>query len=216
MITLYGLPVSSYTAKLRVALQWRGIDFEEREPPGGYQSAAWRARVPMGTIPALEHQGLFLSESEAMLEYLEEVFPQRPLLPTDPAQRARVRMIARWHDLQVEPRVRALFPLIRDPAQRARLPELQAALEDRLQRLAEGCTPAPFLAGGQPSLADCGFAVTLPLARTLLQQLGGSLVLPAALLPWEQALAQEAAVQAALAPWRGATEAWLAAAWRPA
>jgi len=170
----------------------------------------------MGTIPALAHDGFFLSESEAMLEYLEEVFPQRPLLPADAQQRARVRMLARWHDLQVEPRVRALFPLIRDPAQRLRLPELRAALQDRLQRLAEGCSPAPFLAGREPSLADCGFAVTLPLASVLLQRLGQTLELPAALQPWAQAMAGEAAVQSALGPWRSATEAWLATAWRNA
>lgn len=210
MIILYGLPVSTYTAKVRVALRWRGLDFEEREPQGGYRSPSWAQRVPMGTIPAIEHDGFFLAESEAILEYLEEVFPGRSLLPESPQARARARSLARLHDLHVEPRVRALFPLIKDSAQRTRLPELRVALEDRLQRLARAVEPAPFMAGDQPSLADCGFAVTLPLAQRLLQAMGQPLALPARLGPWEQAMAADQAVQAALAPWRAATEDWLA------
>ena len=212
MITLYGQPLSSYTAKVRVALHWRGLEFEEREPPGGYQSAAWRQRVPMGTLPALEHDGFFLSESEAILEYLEDTFAARPLMPEQAQARARVRSLARLHDLHVEPRVRALFPLIRQPQQRARLPELLAALDDKMQRLTEAAQPQPYLAGTQPSLADCGFAVTLPLALRLLEELGQAWKLPAALAPWAETLAQDESVQAALSPWRQATEAWLKAA----
>jgi glutathione S-transferase len=212
MITLYGQPLSSYTAKVRVALHWRGLEFEEKEPPGGYQSAAWRERVPMGTIPALEHDGFFLSESEAILEYLEDAFAARPLLPEQAQARARVRHLARLHDLHVEPRVRALFPLIRQPQQRVRLPELLAAFEDKMQRLTEATQPQPYLAGTQPSLADCGFAVTLPLAQRLLQELGQAWRLPTALAPWAETLARDESIQAALSPWRQATEIWLKAA----
>jgi glutathione S-transferase len=212
MITLYGQPLSSYTAKVRVALLWRGLTFQECEPPGGYQSAAWREKVPMGTLPALEHDGFFLAESEAILEYLEDAFADRPLMPAQAQARARVRSLARLHDLHVEPRVRALFPLIRQPQQRARLPELLAALDDKMQRLSEAAHPQPYMAGTLPSLADCGFAVTLPLAHRLLEELGQAWRLPTALNPWAEAMAQDAAVQAALSPWRQATEAWLKAA----
>ncbi|MDH4375555.1 MAG: glutathione S-transferase family protein [Ramlibacter sp.] len=212
MIVLYGLPVSTYTAKLRLALHWRGIAYEEREPEGGYRSQAWRLKVPMGTIPAIDHNGFFLSESEAILEYLEDVFPQRRLLPEGAQERARVRMLARLHDLHLEPRVRALFPLIQQPEQRTQLPALLAALKDKLQRLGEVVQAGPYLAGAQPSLADCGFAVTLPLAQRLLNAMGEDLALPDALSPWTLALEQDEAAQAALAPWRLATESWLQAA----
>lgn len=212
MIILYGLPVSTYTAKLRLALHWRDIAYEEREPEGGYRSEAWRQKVPMGTIPAIEHEGLLLAESEAILEYLEDVFPQRSLLPQAAQQRAQVRMLARLHDLHVEPRVRALFPLIRQNELRGQLPELLAALQDKLQRLAEVAQPGPYLAGPQPSLADCGFAVTLPLAQRLVQVLGQRLNLPSALAPWTDALTRDKTAQAALKPWKIATETWLQAA----
>lgn len=166
----------------------------------------------MGTLPALEHDGFLLAESEAILEYLEDAFEDRPLLPESARARARVRSLARLHDLHVEPRVRALFPLIRQVQQRERLPELLAALDDKMQRLIEAVQPQPYLAGGQPSLADCGFAVTLPLAQRLLAELGQAWHLPAQLTLWAEALAHDKSVQAALLPWRQATEAWLDAA----
>ncbi len=209
---LYGLPVSTYTAKVRLALCWRGIAFEEREPPGGYRSEAWRKIVPMGTIPAIDDEGFVLAESEAILEYLEERHRERELLPQDLRQRAHVRMLARLHDLHVEPSVRALFVLIRQPQERGRLPQLKATLDDKLARLAQVARPGPYLAGPQATLADCGFAVTLPLAERLLGALGSPLQLPQSLEPWQNALNADPQAQRALGPWRAATETWLRAA----
>lgn len=136
-------------------------------------------------------------------------------LPDQPQARALVRSLARLHDLHVQPRVRALFPLLRDPGQHARLPDLQAGLEDRLQRLARAAQAAPYMAGPQSSLADCGFAVTVPPARRPMQALDRPLVLADKLRAWEQAMAGDGAVQAALAPWRAATEDWLASVRSP-
>ena len=124
-----------------------------------------------------------LAESEAILEYLEERHAERPLLPQNLEQRAQVRLLARLHDLHVEPKVRALFALIRQPQERSQLPQLKAALDDKLARLAQVARPGPYLAGPRPTLGDCGFAVTLPLAERLLGALGSPLRLPEALEP---------------------------------
>jgi glutathione S-transferase len=166
----------------------------------------------MGTIPALDDAGFVLAESETILEYLEERISERPLLPHDLRQRAQVRLLARLHDLHVEPKVRAMFALVRHPENRTELPELKAALEDKLTRLAEVAQPAPYMAGPTPTLADCGFAVTLPLAMRLLQAMQSPLHLPESLLPWQEALAADTVAQRALTPWRDATETWLRAA----
>ena len=191
---LYGLPVSTYTTKVRLALCWRGIAFEEREPPGGYRSKAWREIVPMGTIPAIDDQGFVLAESEAILEYLEERHAERPLLPQNLEQRAQVRLLARLHDLHVEPKVRALFALIRQPQERSQLPQLKAALDDKLARLAQVARPGPYL------------------AERLLGALGSPLRLPEALKPWQQALHADPLAQQARGSWRASTETWLHAA----
>ncbi len=209
---LYAVPLSSYSAKVRIALIAKGVAFEEREPPGGYRSEAYRAIVPMSMLPAIDDAGFVLSESEAINEYLEDRFPEPPLLPHAPAARARARFFSRFHDLYLEPPVRALFahvsPVRRDAnAAGARIADFRR----RLAQLADMAQPAPFLAGEHLSLADCGYAVTLPLAGMLLGALGDALVLPTPIERWQAVLSQQPAVHRALADWYPATERWIAA-----
>ena len=211
MLILYGVPVSTYTTKVRIALHAKGIVFEERAPADGYRSPTWRAIVPTGTIPAIDHDGFVLAESEAIIEYLDEVFEGPRLLPGDARSRARIRMLARVHDLAVEPAVRALFPLIRDPSRRDALPSIANAIDERLsqlERMREG--QSRWIAGDAFSAADCGLVVTLSLAARLLSALGGTLNLPTSLARWLEESAAHPAVASGLAPWRPATEAWLA------
>ena len=147
MLILHGLPVSSYTTKVRIALHAKGLAFEERAPAGGYRSAQWRTIVATGTIPAIEHDGFILAESEAIIEYIDEIFPEPTLFPGNARERAHIRRLARLHDTLVEPAVRALFPLIRDPSLRQRLPELTLMLIERLEQLAATTQPSPWMAG---------------------------------------------------------------------
>ena len=206
----YASPLSSYSAKVRIVLVAKGVEFEEREPPGGYRSEAYRAIVPMGTLPAIDDGGFVLSESEAINEYLEERFPEPPLLPVGPAARARTRFLSRFHDLYLEPPLRALFPHIA-PANRDTgvVDSRSAEFRRRLGQLAAMIQPSPFVAGDRFSLADCGFAVSLPLASILFEALGDPLVPPAPVRDWQSALAGHPAVDAALLPWHAATAAWI-------
>jgi hypothetical protein len=80
-VTFYTTPVSNFAAKVEIALRLKGMAFEAVPPPGGYGSAAYKAIVPAGTIPAIVHDGLVLAESETIVEYLDEAFPEPPLLP---------------------------------------------------------------------------------------------------------------------------------------
>ncbi len=209
---LYATALSSYSAKVRIVLIAKGIGYEEREPPDGYRSAAYRALVPMGTVPALEDDGLVLSESEAINEYLDERFPEPPLLPSTPAARARVRFLSRFHDLYLEPPVRALFPHV-SPVRRdaAVVAARMAEHRQRDTQMATRADPAPYLAGETLSLADCGYAVTLPLVDMLAAALGELLPLAPAITQWRALLARHAAVERALSAWRPATERWIAA-----
>ena len=208
---LWGVPVSTYTTKVRIALHAKGLRFEEREPPGGYRSEAWRARVPTGTIPALEVDGALLAESEAIVEFLEDWRGEPPLLPGSPLQRAHARRLARFHDLHLEPAVRALFPLVRDRSRT--VASVQARLDvvaSRLDQLAALAKPGPWLAGEQLSVADLGMVVSVRLAHRLARALASPLGCPAALQPWLEAAAAHPAIQAGLRPWEPAVEGWLA------
>ncbi|SIO46074.1 Glutathione S-transferase, N-terminal domain [Octadecabacter temperatus] len=81
MLTIYAVPVSVYNAKLRILLRHKGVPFSEQPPPGGYGSAEYKSLVPSGNLPAMVHGDLILADSEAIAEYIEEAFPETPMLP---------------------------------------------------------------------------------------------------------------------------------------
>ena len=205
--------LSSYSAKVRIVLCVKGLAHEERAPAQGYRSAEYRAVVPMGTLPALQDGDWILSESEAINEYLEECYPDPPMLPRDLRLRAQVRFLCRFHDLYLEPQVRALFPHVRaDRRDQAQVSALRGVVEQRLLQLAQWAQPCPYLLTPAISLADCGPLVTLPLATSVLAACGQPLQLPPALQAWLDTASRHPGVQQALSPWRQATATWLGAA----
>lgn len=208
---LYANDVSGYCCKVRIVLAHKRIACEERSPPDGYGSAAYRAIVPAGTIPGLVHGDLVLSESEAIVEYLDEQWPDPPMLPGTPAARARLRQLSRFHDSRLEPPLRALFahvaPAGRDEAAVAAALDLYTK---RLDELAAIAAPAPLLAGEALSLADCGYPATLMLGRGMAAAFGRELAPPPPIAAYEVALAAHPSVAPALARCRAATEAWFA------
>jgi glutathione S-transferase len=208
---LYANDVSGYCCKVRIVLAHKGIGFEDRAPPDGYGSAAYRAIVPAGTIPGLVHGDLVLSESEAIVEYLDEAWPDPPMLPGSPAARARLRQLSRFHDSRLEPPLRALFahvaPATRDDVAVAAALDLYAK---RLDELAAIASPAPLLAGEALSLADCGYPATLMLGRGMAAAFGRSPAMPPIVAAYEAALAAHPAVSPALARCRAATASWFA------
>jgi glutathione S-transferase len=102
-ITLFGerLWYSPYVFSTFVALQEKGLEFAMREldlATGEHRRGDYPARSLTGRVPALEHDGFVLSESTAIVEYLDETFgpPRARLLPDEPKARARARQIMAW------------------------------------------------------------------------------------------------------------------------
>ena len=216
MIRFYATALSSYSAKVRIALLFKGVPFEEVPPPGGYRSAEWKALVPTGTIPAIEVDGVMLAESEAIIEYLEDICPEPPLLPGSPLERAHARRLARLHDLQLEPRVRALFPLVRNsPRSAAEVQVAAHSLSGQIRLLEAMARPSPYLAGPRLTTADCGMVVSITLGQWLLAEMGEPVSLPPALQTWLDHTRTHPAVASAMAPWRTATQTWLQTAAAP-
>lgn len=160
---IYDLPISLYGFKLRLAMALKGAVIETREPPGGsYRSPEFRAIVPAGTIPVLIDGDFILSETDVIVDYLDDVGIGSPLLPSDAKLRARTRMLSRWCDLRYEATVRSLFSQFksekRDQGAIASADErLVAALALIEQALDER---GPFAIGAHPGLADCGLTAT--------------------------------------------------------
>ncbi len=105
---LYDAPRSSACYRVRIALHMKDIEFE-RVPvdllrDGGDQHrAAYVATNPQGLVPTLVDGDRVLRQSLAMVEYLDETVPEPPLLPADPAARARVRGLAQLVACDVHP-----------------------------------------------------------------------------------------------------------------
>src|ERR1700744_3215847 len=96
---LYTYFRSSAAFRVRIALNLKGIAYEPsfinmKPPAAGQRAPEFLAVNPQGLVPALVHEGQTLTQSLAIIEYLEEIQPQPPLLPAAAADRARVRAMA--------------------------------------------------------------------------------------------------------------------------
>lgn len=94
---LHGYWRSGAAYRTRIGLNLKGLSYEQRGVDlrtGAQRSEAFVALNPQGMVPALEAEGAVLTQSPAILEWLEEAHPSPPLLPTDPVGRARVRAMA--------------------------------------------------------------------------------------------------------------------------
>jgi glutathione S-transferase len=206
----YSSRISAPGAKVAIVIAAKGIEAGRREPPGGAGSDAYQKLVPSGVVPALVDGTFVLNDSEVIAEYLEEAFPEPTLLPGDAKARAQIRYYARFHDLYIEPSVRALLrqldPRIQD------MDVILPAAEHLHQCLAEmdaHSKPHPYLAAKSLSLADCGFPITLMQADIALDALGMKPKATRKLANWRDTLEAHPAVESVMKIWRPATIAWL-------
>ncbi len=162
---LFGYWRSSASYRVRIALALKNIDYEYRQVnllKGEQKSEAYLARNPLALVPALETDiGAVLTQSLAIMEYLEEAYPDPPILPAEPAARAQARAIAATIACEAQP-----FMNLR--IQRYLKDEREfddGAVKDWLNRWTGGAMAAveqmvhesdgDFCVGDRPTIADC-------------------------------------------------------------
>lgn len=158
MLRLIDAPRCPYCARVRVVLAEKSvphetvvIDLDDRP--------AWLYELnPVGRVPVLEEDGWALPESAVINELLEELYPEPPLLPADPAARAAARLVIfRYEDF-----TRPYYALRRGQE------GAEAAFADALAALDATLVGVPFLTGATFGLADAAYVPWVIRARDLL------------------------------------------------
>ena len=106
MLKLYGYFRSSASYRVRIALNMKGLDFDQASihlAKGRQYAAEFSEISPQNLVPVLDHEGVRLYQSLAIIDYLDEKFPQPPLLPKDLTGRNRVRSLAQISACEIHP-----------------------------------------------------------------------------------------------------------------
>lgn len=175
MLKLCGFPVSNYFNKVRLVLEERGIPHELDASCFPSQEESFRARSPMGRIPFLETDQGIIVESSVIAEYLEDTHSDKPLLPRDPYERARVRALVQTLELNVELVARRLYgaAFFGGTTTEETKKEVGEQLEKGIRALKSIAKFSPFIAGSELTLADCAAVYHLPPIAIAAKQLLG-------------------------------------------
>jgi len=160
---LYDYFRSSASYRVRIALNLKGIDYEQRPVSlvqGAQNDPDYKALNPQGLVPMLEIDGHRLTQSLSIMVYLDQVYPDPPLMPRDPADGAHVRALALAVACDIHPlnNLRVLKYLkndlkiseeAKDEWYRHWVAEGLAALEEMARPRA-----GAFLFGDSPTIAD--------------------------------------------------------------
>lgn len=147
VLTLYDADRCPYCARVRIVLAEKGLEYETVVVDLDDRPAWIYEKNPLGKVPVLEEDVFVLPESAVIMEYLEERYPEPPLWPADPAERAHGRLLVDRFDRLSRP-----YYALRRGDDSARV-ELDKQLSD-LDSLLAG---RPFLTGAEFGLADAAY-----------------------------------------------------------
>jgi RNA polymerase-associated protein len=158
VLTLYDADRCPYCARIRIVLAEKGLSYETVVVDLDDRPAWIYEKNPLGKVPVLEEDDFVLPESAVIMEYLEERYPEPPLWPADPAERAAGRLLLeRFHQFS-----RPYYALRRgDEDAREHLDAELAGLDSLL-------AGRPFLTGREFGLADAAYLPWILRAETML------------------------------------------------
>jgi glutathione S-transferase len=164
MLKLCGFAASNYYNKVKFALLEKGVEFEEKLVWAD-RSPALIEKSPLGKIPFIETEQGVVCESQVIMEYLEDAYPQKPLLPSDPFAAGKVRELLTFIELHLELVARELYAeaffggKVSDEVKS----RTQKLLTRNAKAFAKLAKFSPYIAGAEFTMADCAAMVHLPL-----------------------------------------------------
>jgi stringent starvation protein A len=158
MLTVYDAARCPYCARVRIVLAEKDVEYETFEIDLSDRPAWIYEKNATGRVPILEEDGWLLPESAVIMEYLEERYPEPPLLAADPADRALARVWMFRH------------PDFTDPYYALRRGEdgAESAFGTQLAKLDAELRIRPWLGGGEYGLADIAYVPWVLRARDML------------------------------------------------
>ncbi|MBL4714726.1 MAG: glutathione S-transferase family protein [Alcanivorax sp.] len=174
MLTLHGFDASNYVNMVKFALREKGLEFEQATLYPSQEETVLGVS-PMGKVPVLETGGVFLSETNVILEYLDDTAQGPALYPADPLEKAQVKQLAKHIELYLELPARRCYPEVFFGGQVSDETKEQTreALLKGIRGLARKARWQPFLAGDQLTAADVFFLYSADLAKAVAGKLFG-------------------------------------------
>lgn len=175
MFKLYGFAASNYFNMVQLALLEKQLPFE-MIPLHGCQNPEVLAISARGKVPVLGTADGFISETDVILRYIEDISSARPLVPADPFSRAQMWTIAKEIELYIELPARMCYVEVFFGG-RPTPPDLKAKARRDLTKgfaaLAQRARFAPYVTGERFTVADIYFLYTVDLAQRVGEQMFG-------------------------------------------
>lgn len=164
MLKLYDFPMSPRARKPRIVLAEKGLPYEKVTidiTKGDQKKPEYLAINPYGKVPALQDDGINVYESTIIMEYLNDKYPNPPLLPADPGQRARARVLMHYGDNVYDSALGAIVGQVffkpKGQADQEVITKAKQDLNVCFERLERELGSQDYLLGSQFTLADICF-----------------------------------------------------------
>jgi RNA polymerase-associated protein len=156
MMVLYSGTTCPFSQRCRFVLFEKGMDFEIRDVDLFNKPEDISVMNPYGQVPILVERDLILYESNIINEYIDERFPHPQLMPADPVQRARARLLLLNFEREVFIHLDAI-----EKQDAKRMDRARAIVRDRLSQLAPVVTKSKFMMGEEFTMIDVALAPLL-------------------------------------------------------
>ncbi|MFT5837778.1 MAG: glutathione S-transferase [Flavobacteriales bacterium] len=172
MLTLYGFDVSNYFNMIKLAMAIKGIQYKTVTVYPN-QSKDYLTKSPMGKVPALETDQGVLTETNVILEYLDDTYPDKPLYPGNTFEKAKVRELVKMTELYLELPARRCHPaaFFGQAVDDVTKKEVKRALYKGIEGITRCAEFKPFLTGEQLTAADIVFLYSADLASVVANKL---------------------------------------------